>query len=489
VNKEVEVELNRVKDTLLQMKKAGGPQRPVAPASLKKDATDLERTKHTEARTKYLTQVKEYNAYVSENYRNLDRVYNVCRLLSRLHPLLTRESRNAAQNREVDDLVAALNDTPAARRAKETEAAHKARVERFVSSGYKAVVGTTDLRNAGAVSALLTRLRTENPETAKFAQRDEISRSRVRFNDAAAVALATVLEATIDQVVEHGMANTLESQKKTLQPDHCVSEGVEELSLYCLFRDLPHFRAVLDRQLRREEFEEESQRERQLAVQKAKSKARKEKKPYKKPELKLQTFQESEVANGHALRTETVTQDDKGQNVTKYHYEWYGIDVERPEVADEHDGVNFNFYVSQICNKVRQRQSEVVKNGEDYEEIKISNNIKKFFSDLVVDFIRRASPLIRLLISAMDVKTVGHEVVKTVLKMLLLSSSSTGELSEDHQTLMNLVDEKVSRCVAKPDEPEESDDLDDLEEEVPASTPTPAPVVAPAPTPKRRGRN
>jgi hypothetical protein len=489
VNREIETELNKVKNTLLQMKKAGGPSRPTPPAPLKKDATELERTKHTEARNKYLAQVKEYNNYVSENFRRMERVHTVCRLLSRLQPLLARETRNASQNREVDELVAMLNDQAVPRRAKETEAEHQARVSKHTPAGLKALTTGTDLRSATATADLLNKLRQENASVSVFLQRDEVAKSRVRFNNAAAVALATVLEAAIEEVVEHGMVNTLESQKKTLQPDHCVSEGVESLSLYTLFRDLPHFRAVEDRQMRREDFEDEQRREKQLAVQKAKTRARKEKKPYKKPDMKQSTFQEHEVANGHALRTETTTQNDKGENVTKVHYEWYGIDVERPELVEDH-GVNFNFYVSQICNKVKQNMSSVDKtHGDDYDEIKVSNGIKKFFSDLIVDFIRRLSPLIKLLISAMDVKTVGHEVLKTVLKMLLLSTYSdatqqNGELTEEHQALFNLIDEKVKR-LAKAEEVPEEDDLDDLEEEVAPATPVPAPVETPK---KGRGR-
>lgn len=487
INRDVEDKLNQIKDDILKIKKEGGPQLPTPPESLKKEATDIQKSKHEEAKNKYAADLKKYNDFVSERYKRLEVVYTLCKHLNKMHALLLKSKRNTNQEKELVELRRIVHDEAPSRKQKESEETYNTRVEKFESSGFETYLGETDLTNADAVQKLIMKLKKNHDGVDLFLQRDETSRSRIRFNDPAAVALATAMELGIEELIEHGMEKTIDSQKKTIQPDHCISPGLEDCDWYVLFKNLPHLRAILDRQKRKAEYNAERDLQKQKAIQKAKSKAKKEKKAYQRPKFKFPTFQESEVEKGFALKTETSTTDDKGNVSVKPHYQWYGIDIEKQGTPENNDHTNFHFYVQQVCKKIVNRRSDV--GNSDFLEIKISTNIRKFFSDLIIDFIARISPQIRILIEAMDVKTVDHMVIKTILKMLLVDSyhSATGviELNEEHESLFKLIDEKVALCqvhqtgqVNKPDaELDENDeteadktddhDLDELNEPAP----------------------
>lgn len=495
INKAIEDKLEKVKDQLGKLKKAGGP---VLPKTLSKEEKENEALK-----TKYTEEVKRHHDYVSESYKTLETVYGLCKLLFKVHPLLLKKRDAGKQTdnqlKELEELLFQIQDKPVPKKASESEEAYKARAEKFERSGYGPLVGSTDVTNADAVQALANKLKAEHSDISLFLQRDELSKSRIRFNDPAAVALAVAMELAVEEFIEHGMDKTRESQKKTIQPDHCVSSGMEECSWYVFFRDLPHLKAVLDRQKRKLDYVQEKEKEKAKLIQKARIKSKKAKENYKRPKFSYPSFPEDEVAKGHAVQNTVTGVDAEGSTVTKVQYQWYGIDIDHHPVDD----TTFSFYVQQVCKKIINRRAETTP---EFLEIKISNNIRKFFSDLIIDFIARISPQIMLLIEAMDVKTVDHFVVKQALKMMLTqnynSSNGVVEFSDDHNYLFTLIDEKVQLCqqhqtgqVHKSSQPEVHEPEAETHEPVgheedptelaPAPTPTPVtvdPVLASIPS-------
>lgn len=438
INKTIENSIDKVKDQLNALKKAGGPAHP-------KLADD----KSNEAKVKYADELKHYNEYVSEAYKNLETVYGLCKVLFKIQPLLLKKRENGKQTenqtKELEELVCVAQDKPLPRKASESEEVYKVRVEKFEHAGYQALLGNTDLLNADSVLALANKLKTDHPDVSLFLKRDELSKSRIRFNDPAAVALAVAMELGIEELLEHGMDKTRESQKKTIQPDHCVSSGMENTNWYVLFRDLPTLKNVQDRQTRKLVYTQEREKEKLKLIQKARIKSKKDKRAYIRPKFTYPSFPDDEVEKGFATKS-TITTEVDGSTVTKTQYQWYGIDIDR---VPSEDNTTFSFYVQQVCKKIINRRAE---SSPEFQEIKISTNIRKFFSDLIVDFISRVSPQIMLLIDAMTVKTVDHYVVKQVLKMMLAqnyhSASGVIEFNEDHEYLFSQIDEKVLLCQA-----------------------------------------
>lgn len=459
INRTVEEQLKLAKLNIVKIKKEGGPVEPISPKPPKKNCEEPLKLKYEELKNKYLADLKVYNDYTSEKYKRLRVIYKLCKYLLKVKVLLLKKTRNVNQNKEMDEYVKVINSGVEKRKSSESDEEFLARSQVNLYSSYLANV---DLTNVDSITKLIDKLKSENPGLDQFLEKDTISKLRVRFNDPSAVAIATAMEFVIEELLEHGMAKTIELQKKTIQPDYCITDDIEDCQWYVLFRNLPHLKAIVDRQNRKNKYFADRDKEKQKQVQKAKSKAKKDKKNYVKPSFKYPTFQDNEVAKGHAVKlTKTVT-DSEGKETTKEYYEWKLIDAEDVELNELCDDTNFYHYVQQICKKIIARRSDI--GDSDYADIKISTNIKKFFSDLIIDFIAKISPQFRVLIDAMDVKTIDHTVVKTILKMLLVNNyfDAKGEvkLNDDHELLFKTIDEKVELCQAH-QKPESNDgDLD-----------------------------
>lgn len=477
INKIIAETSDKIKEEIMQIKKEGFGEKPVAPESIRKDAPESVKSKHAEDKARFEEAMKKYNEYTSERYKKLEVAYKFCKILIKLRGLMVKTKRNINQEKEMESYKIILSDKPAPKKEKETEETYKKRVSEFVAPKYVALLGDTDVQDEDALATLINKVKFENKGIELFFKRDEQSKSRVRFNDAAAVALATAMELGIDELLEYGMTETFKAQKKTLQPDHVVSPNVVNCDWYPFFKDLPHFKAISDRQSRKLQWITSRDKEKQKVVMKAKVKAKREGKNFVKPKFEFPTFPESEVNNGYARK---VDYKDAGGN-DKFYYVWDSIDEDFDQ--EENDDPNFNFYIQQLCKRIISEKSDGGLNS--FLEIKVSTNIKKFCSDLIVDFIARISPLIRILINAMDVKTVDHEIIKNALKIILVSSypSATGyvELSENHSKLFELIDEKVQLYEAhqthvnnKEEEEDKSDNVGHTEDPTEAVINTPA---------------
>jgi hypothetical protein len=464
INRDVENKLTAVKAELMTLRKAGGPSLPTPPESPKKDSDEQVKEAYKVSRANYDSLFKKYNDYKAESYTNLERVYNVTKTLQKIADLLIKSPATDAVKAELKDHQVTLRDECVGKRKNESDDSYEKRVEEFTKPGYAALVDGVNLDNVDSVRTSMNNLRKANSQLDLFFKRDLIAKERTRFNDAAAVALATAMQLTLEELVEFGIKNTRILTKKIIQPDHCVRPGIDELNFYPFFANLPPLKALVDRQQRREQWAVNMQKAKHETFQTAKSKAKKAKKKYEKPEFKYPTFTESEVSGGHACMVDET--DDKG--VTKSHCRWYGIDVDYPETPTSNDSTNFHFYISQVCKRVMDHHVEI--GDSEAQEIRFSTNLRKFFSDLIVAFISRISPQIRILIDAMDVKTINHNVIKTVLRQMLVDGyhSPTGivDLTEDHKNLFTQIDEKVKLCqdhhtavVSKPQA--ENDDSDD----------------------------
>lgn len=90
---------------------------------------------------------------------------------------------------------------------------------------------------------------------------------------------------------------------------------------------------------------------------------------------------------------------------------------------DEHDNPkkqDFKFYVNQICKSVK--AGLVADDETAYSCIRISQDIRKFGSDVVVQMIKRVAPLIKMYTETADIKTVNEKVVTFVFNFLLVDA-------------------------------------------------------------------
>jgi histone H3/H4 len=258
------------------------------------------------------------------------------------------------------------------------------------------------------------------------------------------------------------MDHALNNKKKIIQPDHCVSEGVEKCATYHLVKTLPAYKAVVRRQQRKAAYDTLYTTTRQEAMRAARAKARKTKKKYEPPTIDMKSFKDLEVEKEYAFTR--VVKDNKGQDKTITL--WYDIDQNKNPTDDNE--INFIFYIGQVCQKIK-KDHEDDKN--EYDSVRVSANIKKFFSDLVMEFLKRIAPQIRIITEIMKVKTINEKVMETAIKLLLVDSyhgpsSGVIELSEQHNELFTRIENKVEiykthSATMKAKMDKDDDDLED----------------------------
>lgn len=111
------------------------------------------------------------------------------------------------------------------------------------------------------------------------------------------------------------------------------------------------------------------------------------------------------------------------------------VEGEPDDVVDDKQDSNFEFYINLICKSVK---AKLVEEDESYSPIRISKNIRRFCSDVVIQLIERVSPLIKLYASTAKVKTVNDDVVKFIFNFLLLDAGS------DSDKFCSFVEERLS---------------------------------------------
>jgi len=100
--------------------------------------------------------------------------------------------------------------------------------------------------------------------------------------------------------------------------------------------------------------------------------------------------------------------------------------------VDNNQNMSFMTYITNAINWVK------VEKGVS---ITIGTRVKKYFSDLIIDLIKKTAVLTRSLLKLMNIRTVSPEHIKTILHMLMVSGNASDEHSSE---LSTFIDEKLA---------------------------------------------
>jgi histone H3/H4 len=231
-----------------------------------------------------------------------------------------------------------------------------------------------------------------------------LSQEKTRFSNAASIALSIVCDELVSTLVRHIMKSAIESEKKIIHVDHLHNSGVDKLYVYPLVKSLPSFieKAALYTRL---EKNQEIDRKVLVSINKLK-------KEYKKKYGKNVTIKKSEHAQVIAQPEATPSH--------------IVADVREDEEVEDHK-TSFKFYVHLICKKLIEENKDIP----EYKSLRISTEIKEYLSDLLVEFIQRISPLVRLTTDSMKNKTVNDVAILRVVEAILID----GKPHEERLTL------------------------------------------------------
>jgi hypothetical protein len=455
LNDKVEESSEPIRKEILKVRKEGGPRLPQAPEQLKRSATELEKSKHRDVRKKYDADLVEYNKFTSDRYRKAEVMYKLCKKLLLVKTILEAEKRTKTQEHELDELLLVLSDHMRSKKPNESDEEYQTKKAKFHSFGFKHLLESTNLKSKDSIGEFIEK-HESNEDVKLFFELNDKTRKRVKFNEQVSFSIVAIMELALDELFQFGIEKTLKENKKTLQPDFCVVEGVEKLHWYSFIRTLPHFRRILDRQLRKKQYLEErkqAEHKHSLASRALAKKAKEtssDSKKVKTPKFTWISFNDQETERNFAKKTTEAKLDEEkkpvlkdGQPVMESYYEWYGIDI--PLETDKQHDVGFGIYISYLCANIVSNRLEL--GDTEWNKVKFSANIRKFGSDLIIDFIGSLTPKIRILGELMNVKIVKKEMVDALLKIQLLDSYQTNngyyELSETHKLLFSSIDKKV----------------------------------------------
>lgn len=196
---------------------------------------------------------------------------------------------------------------------------------------------------------------------------DLISKRKFRFSADVSLYVASYLCMGIHQLAEHGMAKCLEAKRKMFKRKHVFEGGYDELTLSCIFKHLPEFKMALAD-------------DRAAELKKAEAKAT--------PVVQTPVAAEAKEA-----------------------------EVEEHDEEDEDDGRNFMHYAKQVCYDVMNKK--VTEGKAEYASIRVSKEVRQFFSDLIISAIKTLCHLVEGQLQVKVVSTVSEDIVDLVFETYL----------------------------------------------------------------------
>lgn len=217
-----------------------------------------------------------------------------------------------------------------------------------------------------------------------------LSRERTRFSNESAAVLSFVCEEIVDSLVEHTMDAAIADSKVTIQVAHLHSAGVEALPLAPLFSSLPKFKSTAAKYAKAAE-----------------------------DAAKTALVESTAAATEKKFRERYASYLPKEQKVAKAKPTKPTDAAETDDAAD--NKVSFKFYVVHACDRLKASEKYAGKN------IKISNDIKTYLSDLIIEFIGRVANLVVLTVNSMKNTTVTDVAIMRTIEALLIDGHKPTE--------------------------------------------------------------
>lgn len=218
-----------------------------------------------------------------------------------------------------------------------------------------------------------------------------LKNERTRLAEDAVLALTITVEETLKQIIGHTIQQTFANDLKTLMVEHIHRGGIENLSLYPLFKNLPSFASEA---VKHRAFNQE-------AAWNAKLKS-------------ALTQAERDFKKKYSLPPKSVAKVDPEAKT----------EVAKAEVADpvdqseEVDGPTSVHFIKKL-------HDDMAKCEPAYKSARVSKQYKRYLAQIANELVRYLAPLIDIVAGAMKTKTVSKAAVLCVVKSLLVAGRPT----------------------------------------------------------------
>lgn len=450
--------LSPVLKKIEQLKKSGAPELPEKPSHPGRKAPESQLTKYREQRSSYDDKLAEFNRFQSEKFVQTKIVSEMVVTLQKLVTLLQKQNRTESVQKEIEKLLGNTKKD-VTRRVHETEESYDNKLtiqKKLIKS-----LGDRDFSKPEICTKTVTALLKKYPEAELFLEKRALAQDLIRPSPTSRVAIATITEEMIKDILSHSLKVTTEKKKKTMKPDACAEPGFEKMKTYALFKSLPHFESLQAKAVRRREWELLKKISDAEDSMRAKQRAAKLKEKRVKIQSNFPSFEDWEVENNHAVKFEisVPVQGKDNEFKTKMVYEWTGIDSSEDSLENE-----FVRTTEKIHKSIK---------GEN--DVKLSTPLKKFISNLIGDFLQRFSGVIREQSASKGIVKIKSELILVALRVYLLSHTDDSSMKQ-YEKLFDAVESKVraatnhitsTKTAAKSNESTEIiDKLDEDEDEL-----------------------
>jgi len=191
-----------------------------------------------------------------------------------------------------------------------------------------------------------------------------VSKLRKRFSNTSSVCLTICLDYVIQELVRDAMITAKEQKKSIIRVNHVVNDRLKYNKVYNLVKKLP---AVVEAA---------------------------------EPVEAVETVDAVEAVE--SVEAVEVVEP---------------VELDEPVELVEHSSYSgFEFYVNNICKYVKNGLTQL---DEKYNSIRVSKDIRKFCSDVVIQLIGFFSPLILLSMENANVKTINDSIIRFVFEFFL----------------------------------------------------------------------
>lgn len=470
--KQVEDAIN----VLIEIRQKGGPEKPVSPDQLPRGNKDAKlQQKHAQARAEYISKLKEWQSYRSEEYKLLHNTAELIIILEKIKKILTRpveakeqknkekekksrEQREAKDKRTLEELLNRLDD-------KAPENAQ--RKKPFVPKGFKARVRGVNLRDPKSIQTRIDELKNEDKRVQRVLEVYAVRKTKFRISTSSTVALSATLQKVVEDIAEHACRMGTQRGKHLIKSDHLLIGGrYKELPTYPLWAELPHVKHLEAREERRAAYESKVKEARRRAMLKhnrvieelkraheGQKEALKEALKEHKFVFKPKSFEDHEAEHGYARKEERKDEDGnpkkvkraEGVMVQSYSYSWLNIDYE--ELASD----NINSFIGPVGDICDAAVEIIVDEGAaDKDSIRISAGLKHFLNKVCLDLIYATAVQVELYLKVSKSKTVTPEMVRAAICGRMLHGQATPHgqynMTSEQNEIFRYIDDKVAAC-------------------------------------------
>jgi hypothetical protein len=282
----------------------------------------------------------------------------------------------------------------------------------------------------------------------------ELTNTQLRLSAVAPVAAATVADYMIKELLSHGMDQAIAEDKKMLEVSHLHQGDVKWLVTWPLIRKVKAF-ADYD-----PEHEEELRKERAEANKKAKQDREAKKESEKKVADKKKPAEggakssadKKKPAEGGSKPSSKKSSADAGESSVKA-----AVDKKKPaeggskpsakkpsakepsadtETDDENTEGGKTTFVTYVDNCVKS-----IRKDERYKNMRVSNRIREYGSDLVIGFLESLASMARILVqNVIEARTLNAGHIRAVVHILLANEDRT---AEEIAPLLEQIDAKL----------------------------------------------